>query len=100
MTRLRSISRMTSLAIAVTVTLGSMVALSSVAQAAPRLTSTPVPGHFVVDDARIHYEPDRSSPSAGLGYLDHSVTLYCRTYSLAFYHLRDNTTGVEGWSSD
>ncbi|GAA1704241.1 hypothetical protein GCM10009765_61820 [Fodinicola feengrottensis] len=84
------------------VLLGAVGAL--VAPAASYAAPAAVSGYFTDDGVRIRSQPNPFDPNnvVGLGYRGHSVTVYCLFNADAngnFYQLRDNTTGVSGYSS-
>lgn len=56
---------------------------------------------FSGDGVRIRTGPGTGYGIVGYGYRGHSVTSYCWTGSSGdlWVQLRDNTTGVSGWSS-
>ncbi|GAU67441.1 hypothetical protein SSP35_05_00080 [Streptomyces sp. NBRC 110611] len=55
---------------------------------------------FTTDGTRIRAKLDINSSVAGLGYKSHSVTGYCQGLAgdAWMVKLKDNTTGVSGWS--
>jgi len=76
----------------------------------PSHVGTATGGSFLYEGVNIRTGPGTNCTSVGLGYSSHSVTYYCYrvgdpvTFNGATYYtwtyLRDNTTGVFGWSSD
>jgi hypothetical protein len=84
------------------VVLGAVGALAApaISYAAPAAVS----GYFTEDGVRIRSQPNPFDPNnvVGLGYTGHSVTVYCFFNADAngnFYQIRDNSTGVSGYSS-
>lgn len=55
-------------------------------------------GSFAANDVNIRTGPSTSCTSVGLGYIGHSVIIYC--YSGDWDYLDDQTTGKLGWSLD
>ncbi|MFG1953260.1 hypothetical protein [Micromonospora sp. NPDC048830] len=68
----------------------------------PSWTSHPQAGGFTTDGTNIRIGPTTECTSVGLGYRSHSVTYHCWRLGAGgtWTHLRDNTTGVQGWVKD
>jgi len=68
----------------------------------PSWTSNPQAGGFTTDGTNIRIGPTTECTSVGLGYRSHSVTYHCWRSGAGgtWTHLRDNTTGAQGWVKD
>ena len=77
-------------------------AVSPSACTQPGWTSHPQSGGFTTDGTNIRIGPTTGCTSLGLGYRSHSVTYHCWRSGEGgtWTHLRDNTTGVQGWVKD
>jgi hypothetical protein len=67
-------------------------------------TGSPTVGGFAVNEVNIRTGPATYCAVRDVGYTWHNVTFYCWTSSDNHYdtwtYLRDNTTGVSGYSRD
>lgn len=68
----------------------------------PGWTSHPQSGGFTTDGTNIRIGPTTECTSVGLGYRSHSVTYHCWRSGAGgtWTHLRNNTTGAQGWVKD
>src|SRR5581483_10493055 len=90
--------------------IAGIVALAPTAAAASPATGRPAsattvlnsPDGFVIwrgEGIRIRKCPSTSCTVLGLGYSSHHAGWYCGEESGGFAHIRDFTTGVDGWVS-
>ncbi|MEE1929506.1 SH3 domain-containing protein [Streptomyces sp. TRM 70351] len=54
---------------------------------------------FHTDGVRIRSCASTSCAVLGLGYRSHHVGYYCNSYTNGWVHIKDFTTGVDGWAS-
>ncbi|GIG55928.1 hypothetical protein Lfu02_03000 [Longispora fulva] len=87
--------------VALAVVAGMLVPATAHA-AAPAAQPWPAYGwaQFRAEGVRIRSCASTGCPALGLGYTSHFVNWYCFESSNGFIHIHDNTTGVDGWSSD
>jgi SH3-like domain-containing protein len=76
--------------------------VSPLACTQPSWTSHPQAGGFTTDGTNIRIGPTTQCTSVGLGYRSHSVTYHCYRSGEGgtWTHLRNNTTGAQGWVKD
>lgn len=73
---------------------------AAIAVAVPAHASTAYGyAEFNADGVRIRACASTACAVRGLGYRSHSVSWFCGSQTADWVHIRDNTTGVEGWSS-